>query len=126
MAEREIERWITVNGSRIPIFKGESEKDAVNRSIADKNEKTKNEQIAKRKEDIDKLNGKSTSQKNAEALGIDYKKNAEKLVKEFERKKAELEKTPHNQTDKYLELNKWLIKSQNEYHRAKNFLKNNK
>ena len=29
MAEREIERWITVHGARVPIFKGQSAADAV-------------------------------------------------------------------------------------------------
>ena len=124
MAEREVEKWITVNGARVPIFKGESHGDAVNRAIAQKNEDIKNKQIADRKKESDELNKKSTMQKNADALGLDYKKTAEKLVKEFERKKAELEKTPHSQTDKYLELNKWLTRSQNAYHKAKNFLKN--
>ena len=61
MAEREIERWITVNGARVPIFAGESEKDAINRSIADRNEKTRQEQIARNKEEADRQNEKPNS-----------------------------------------------------------------
>lgn len=60
MAEREIERWITVNGARVPIFNGESQKDAVNRAIAKENEKNKEQQIAKNQEERDRLNGKPT------------------------------------------------------------------
>ena len=60
MSEREIERWITVNGARVPIFKGESQSDAISRSIAERNEKLKDAQIAKAKEQADELNTKST------------------------------------------------------------------
>ena len=58
MAEREVERWITVNGQHIPIFKGESKQDAYNRYVAEVNEDTKQKQIAKHKSEADKLNGK--------------------------------------------------------------------
>ena len=59
MADREIKQWITMNGQHIPIYDGESKQDAVNRAIADKNEKTKESQIAKNKEQADRLNGKA-------------------------------------------------------------------
>jgi len=59
MAEREVKQWITVNGQHIPIMDGESKDKAVNRYIAEKNEDTKEKQIAKAKEQADKLNGKS-------------------------------------------------------------------
>lgn len=58
MAEREVERWITVNGTKVPIFAGESEKDAINRSIAKSNSDKREHDIAQNKEQADKLNGK--------------------------------------------------------------------
>ncbi len=57
MAQQEGE-WITVNGRHIIIGSGESREEAINRSIANKNADKKNEQIAKNKEQADKLNGK--------------------------------------------------------------------
>lgn len=58
MAEREIEAWITVNGSRVPIFKGESKSDAINRSIAKSNEDKKARDIARNKKEAEKASGK--------------------------------------------------------------------
>ena len=58
MSEREVVGWFTMNGNHIPIFKGESQQDAVNRAIADSNEKQKQSDIAKNKQQADKLNGK--------------------------------------------------------------------
>ena len=123
MAEREIEKWITVNGARVPIYKGESQSDAVNRAIANKNEDIKEKQIADRKKESDELNKKSIMSKNASALGIDIKKNAEKLIKEYESKKAEYDKTPDSQVDKKAELKKWLTRSQKAYDTAKSNMK---
>ena len=57
MAQQEGE-WITVNGRHIMIGSGESREEAINRSIANKNADKKNEQIAKNKEQADRLNGK--------------------------------------------------------------------
>ena len=49
--------WITVKGNHIPIFKGESEKDAVQRFFDLKqNEKQKNNQMANAKAEADKRN----------------------------------------------------------------------
>ena len=53
MAEREPVAWITVNGSRVPIFEGESKTDAVNRSIAKNNEDKKARDIANNKKQSD-------------------------------------------------------------------------
>lgn len=61
MAEKEIKQWITINGQHVPIFEGESKQDAVNRAIAKNNEDVKEKQIAKNKEQADKLNGKSAN-----------------------------------------------------------------
>lgn len=75
---REVESWITVNGQHIPIFKGESKQDAVNRAIANKNEDTKEKQIAKAKEQADKLNGKDVitheHPKNQQSTKVTVKK----------------------------------------------------
>lgn len=56
MADREPVAWITVNGKHVPIYEGESKQDAINRSIAKKNEDTKARQIAENKKQADKLN----------------------------------------------------------------------
>ena len=50
---KEVEKLITVNGVHIPIFKGESKKDAINRFVAKKNDDIKQKQIAKNKEEAD-------------------------------------------------------------------------
>lgn len=51
-------KWITVNGRHILLQDGESPKDAINRSIAEKNEDIKEQQIARAKKEADRLNGK--------------------------------------------------------------------
>ena len=49
--------WITVNGNHIPIFKGESQEDAVKRFLDLKqNEKQKDNQMANAKAEADKRN----------------------------------------------------------------------
>ena len=65
MAEREIVDWFTANGKHIPIHEGESKEDAYkryNKSVANKNEDTKQKQIAKNKEQADKLNAQKNVQ----------------------------------------------------------------
>ena len=67
MADKEPIGWITVNGVHVPLYEGESKEDAVNRAIAKHNEDKKESDIAKAKEQSDKLNGKqSNEQKIAE------------------------------------------------------------
>ena len=61
MADRKPIDFITVNHQHIPIFEGESKQDAYNKAIAKYNEDTKQRQIAKNKEQADKLNGKGKS-----------------------------------------------------------------
>ena len=51
--------WRTINGVHVFIREGETPTDALNRTIAKKNEDTKAEQIAKNQKKADKLNGKS-------------------------------------------------------------------
>jgi len=58
VTQKEPKDWITVNGKHIPIFEGESKDDAYNRYVAKTNEDTKEKQIAKHKEEADRLNGK--------------------------------------------------------------------
>lgn len=47
MADKKITGWFTMNGKHIPIFEGESQKDATNRAIAKANEDKKNKDIAR-------------------------------------------------------------------------------
>ena len=58
---KEVKQWITMNGQHIPIYDGESKEDAVNRAIANKNEDTRQKQIANNKKEADRLNGKKVS-----------------------------------------------------------------
>ena len=123
MAEREVDQWITVNGKHIPIYKGESKQDAINRAIAKRNEDNKDKQIANNKKQSDELNKKTLMQRNAEALGIDYEKNAEKLVKDYNDKLQEYAKTPVSQVDKRAELTRWIKSHRNAYHEAEVVMK---
>jgi 3'-phosphoadenosine 5'-phosphosulfate (PAPS) 3'-phosphatase len=50
------ETWVTINGRHVLIKDGESATDAINRSIAEQNEATKESQIAKAKAEADALN----------------------------------------------------------------------
>lgn len=65
MAEREIERWITVNGTRVPIFAGESEKDAINRSIAKSNSDKMEQDIKRNKEQAEKASATEKGSKKS-------------------------------------------------------------
>ena len=57
---KEVKQWITVNGQHVPLFEGESKFDAVKRLMGGKSdEDKKSEQIAKNKEEADKLNNES-------------------------------------------------------------------
>ena len=56
MADREPVAWITMNGSHVPIYAGDSQADIYNRSVARHNSDTKEKQIARNKEQADKLN----------------------------------------------------------------------
>lgn len=68
MAKREIERWITVNGVHIPVYKGDNVKTAIKRNIdkfnTPNNKKSdddiKEEQIIKNKEQADKASNKES------------------------------------------------------------------
>ena len=62
MAEREIERWVTISGQKVPIFKDGSMGVLSHdhpRTVADHNEDVKQKQMAKAQAERDKLNGKS-------------------------------------------------------------------
>lgn len=58
MADQENGRWVTMRGRRVFIKDGESPQDALNRSIAQKNDNIKDKQIAQRQKEADSLNGK--------------------------------------------------------------------
>lgn len=100
MAEREIERWVTWNGRRIPIYKGESKADVANRlkegaKKGKEKETTKIQNIKNRvakKEALDKARKKSSQKGNAwannptERRKKSYEeatKNAQKAGEEF-------------------------------------------
>ena len=53
-------QWVTIKGTHVFIKDGESAEEALNRTIAEKNEKTKQEQIAKNKVKADTLNNKKS------------------------------------------------------------------
>ena len=85
MTEREIERWITVNGARVPIFVGESSQDAINRHIANQNANKQESDIAKAKEEADRLNKK---EENYSHITLYHGTDAED-IKEFNTKGKE-------------------------------------
>lgn len=58
MAEQEKGRWVTMRGRRVFIKDGETPTDAINRQIANNNQDIRDKQIAKAKEEADRLNGK--------------------------------------------------------------------
>ena len=58
MAKREVKDWITVNGQHIPLYEGDTKDKAVARYIANKNEDTKNKQIAENQKQADDASGK--------------------------------------------------------------------
>lgn len=113
---KDVSEWITVNGKHIPVYSGESKEDAYNRSVAKDNEDKKQQQIAKNREQTNTLNGKTTMQKNAKALGLDYEKEGTKLIKEFKAKteslsqlQYEYSKTGNENTwNKIQETKKWI------------------
>lgn len=59
MSQKEPIDWITVNGAHVPLYDGESKEQAISRHLSIiKAEKDKELQIAKNKEQADRLNGK--------------------------------------------------------------------
>ena len=104
MAERKITGWFTMNGNHIPIYEGETTRDAMNRAVAKMNEDKKNEQIKKNKEQADKLNGKRSEQ--------DDKKNIAEGLKSptYPYEDLSLTKSEKEAIDKMTleDLRKWL------------------
>lgn len=72
MADKEPVSWITVNGVHVPIHEGESKQDAINKAIAWHNEDKKSSDIAKAKEEADRLNKKDDN-KSKDNLESKYK-----------------------------------------------------
>lgn len=100
--EREIERWITVNGARVPIFKGQSVKEAVSNFITKSTKKGPNqkkdnyrtpEQLQGLKEDAEEYarTGKTH----------DWSKEYISEVKDY------LKKNPVRKESKFDEMMKW-------------------
>lgn len=89
---KEVKKWITIHGVHIPIYDGESEHDALNRAVSEFNEKKKNSQIAKNKEQADKLNGKSKT-KESKPKNVDVKKVADQLLDDIYNKSGHPEET---------------------------------
>ena len=72
MTKQKIVGWFTSKGKHIPILEGQSKEEALsnyiknsdkNKSVAEKNEDIKQKQIAKNKEQADKLNNKKVEKK---------------------------------------------------------------
>ena len=88
MAEREVEKWITVNGKHVPVYKGESSQDAFNRATVKQAEDKKARDIARNQEAANKASGKASSlAKSSEEAPDGYKtfsdKDLEKDLGEF-------------------------------------------
>lgn len=73
--QKEVKQWITVNGMHIPLFEGESKKDAISKlknktkgpdfkesKVSGDSKDYKAEQIAKNKAEADRLNKESSTQ----------------------------------------------------------------
>jgi len=64
MVEREIEKWVTIKGVHVPIYKGETTQDAYNRQVAKNNEDLKAKQIEQSTKNIKDINdSKGTTRK---------------------------------------------------------------
>lgn len=83
MAQREIKRWITINGKHIPIFEGESEKEAVSRATTHSDSKSHKAE-GEKKEDW-KEKGPMTQEEYEEKHGkkTDEQKDKEKDFEEY-------------------------------------------
>ena len=67
-SDKEVKDWFTANHKHIPIFEGESKQDAYNRSVKENEKEDKRERdIAKAKEEADKLNSESKYQDSLKA-----------------------------------------------------------
>ena len=95
MAEKEPTGWITVNGKHVPVYDGESEQDAFNRAVAKSNSDKREKDIARNKEQADKLNGKSEPKKSTKFEVVSTAKGNLLRVKDASRGK-----------DKYLYVSK--------------------
>lgn len=118
--------WRTIRGTRIFIKDGEDFEETLAKRFEDKKER----EIARNKEEADRLNAEkkpkateATLRANAKALGLDFEEIGRKHIKEFERKRDLYNNTPSEQVDKRNELRDWLIRSQDTYHIYKKVLK---
>lgn len=86
MSEKKITGWFTINGKHIPIYEGESKKDALNRSVAKQNENKKNSDIEKKQDTkVSKYEQplKDLSNKDFENIYLDMRAAAELAVNGF-------------------------------------------
>ena len=101
MAEQKIVGWFTSKGKHIPILEAQSKQEALsnyiknsdkNKSVAEKNEDIKQKQIAKNKEQADKLNNKKEkSNKLEDRLKGDALLDAQDMIEELNRIMSEQE-----------------------------------
>lgn len=71
MSAREVIDWFTSKGKHIPIFKGESKQDALNRTIAQQNEDKKQADIERNKKQADALNKKNVMKTISDSQQLD-------------------------------------------------------
>lgn len=91
MSEREIESWITIKGNHVPIYKGESKQDAVNRYTAKTNEDKRKSDIERNQKEAEQRNNPSKIRDRMTKLpkGVDERYNksiisvAEEMHREF-------------------------------------------
>lgn len=81
---KEIEKWITVNGRHVPVYKGESADAAIKRSVTKQEEEQKAKDIAKNKQAADRASGKSENDKSVKKSDI-----IDELVKKYQLKPGE-------------------------------------
>ena len=71
---KQVKNWIAVNGKHVPIFEDTKDRDDVNRAIAKSNEEKRLSEIAKNKEQADKLNGVAIRKMTLDNLNYEKKK----------------------------------------------------
>lgn len=89
---KEVKDWITVNHKHVPIYEGESKQDAINRVVAKDNEDKKQSDIAKNKEQADKIaQVKKKPNKLEDRLKGDALLNAKDTIEELQANDADVD-----------------------------------
>lgn len=81
---KEVERWITVNGHHVPIYKGERVASAMSRYVASKNEEVKAKQIALNKAQADALNKTQKPKQQTRSVNLTNEQKS-RMLNEFQR-----------------------------------------